>query len=218
MPQTSPTSSVYAASSSHSSNNSEHFPHCYVDLENLINIFSRRENVTTAINLTNNDRTNFTEIAFLDYLFQNIRRNKIRLEKDRRLARARIARLLSKKSSDKLYQWIVNSNIDPLLHLPIGSPHTPPETHTPTTISHSSHSPEPKPVRIRQHTRSKIDAINRRREFLIHHFPEDQPAGTFANLITIEDDNDDREVIILQRSEESREGLLLRFARGYTEE
>jgi hypothetical protein len=218
MPRTSPTSSVYAASSSHSSNNFEHFPHRYVDLENFINIFSRRENVTTAINLTNNSRTSFTEIAFLDYLFQNIRRNEMRLEKDRRLAQARIAKLLSKKSSDKLYQWIVNSNIDPLLHLPIGSPHTPPETHTPTTISHSSHSPVPKPVRIRQHTRSEIDTINRRREFLIHHFPEDQPAGTFANPITIEDDNDDEEIVILQRGEESREGLMLRFTHGYTEE
>jgi hypothetical protein len=83
MPRVSPASSAYAASSSYSSNNSEHFPHRYVDLENLINIFSQRENVTTAINLTNNDRTNFTEIAFLDYLFQNIRQNEIRLEKDR---------------------------------------------------------------------------------------------------------------------------------------
>jgi hypothetical protein len=218
MPRVSPASSAYAASSSHSSNNSEYFPHRYVDLENLINIFSRRENVTTAINLTNNNRTNFTEIVFLDYLFQNIRRNEIRLEKDRRLARACIARLLSKKSSDKLYQWIVNSNIDPLLHLPIGSPHTPPETHTPTTISHSSHSPEPKPVRIRQHTRSEIDEINRRQEFLMHHFPEDQPAGSFANPFVIDDNNDDQEIIVLQRSEESREGLMLRFARGYTEE
>jgi hypothetical protein len=152
MPRVSPISTTYAASSSHSSNNSEYFPHCYVNLENLVNIFSRRENVTTAINLTNNDRTSFTKIAFLDYLFQNIRRNKMRLEKDRRLARAHIARLLSQQSSDKLYQWIINSSINLLLHLPIGSPHTPPETHTPTTVSHSSHSPKPKPVRIRQHT------------------------------------------------------------------
>jgi hypothetical protein len=218
MPRVSPASTTYAASSSHSSNNSEHFPHRYVDLENLINIFSRRENVTTAINLTDNDRTNFTEIVFLDYLFQNIRRNEIRLEKDRRLARACIARLLSKKSSDKLYQWIINSNIDPLLHLPIGSPHTPPEMHTPTTISHSSHSPELKPVRIRQHTQNEIDQINYRREYLMHHFPKDQPAGSFANPFIIEDDDDDQEVIVLQWSEESREGLLLRFTRGYTEE
>jgi hypothetical protein len=218
MPRISPASTTYAASSSHSSNNSEHFPHHYIDLKNFINIFSRRENVTTAINLTNNSRTSFMEIAFLDYLFQNIRQNEMQLEKDRRLARARIAKLLSKKSSEKLYQWIVNSTIDPLLHLPIGSPHTPPETHTPTTVSHSSHSPEPKPIHIRQHTQDEIDEINRRREFLMHHFPEDQPAGSFANPITIEDYNDDQEVIVLQRSEEPREGLLLRFARRYTEE
>jgi hypothetical protein len=140
------------------------------------------------------------------------------LEKDRRLARAQIVRLLSKKSSDKLYQWIINSNIDTPFHLPIGSPHTPPETHTPSSISHSSHSPEPKPVRIRQHTRSEINKINHRQEFLMRNFPEDQPARSFANPLVIEDDYDNEEAIIPQQSEDSREGLMLRFARGYTEE
>jgi hypothetical protein len=68
MPRTSLTSTTSAASSSQSSNNSEHSPYHYVDLENVINIFSQRENVATAINLAHNDRTAFTEIAFLDYL------------------------------------------------------------------------------------------------------------------------------------------------------
>jgi hypothetical protein len=52
----------------------------------------------------------------------------------------------------------------------------------------------------------------------MQNFPEDQPAGSFANPFVIEDDNDEEEVIVLQRSEDSRDGLLLRFARGYTEE
>jgi hypothetical protein len=95
MPRT-PLTSTTSASSSHSSNNSEHFPYRYVDLEKVINIFSQRENVATAINLANNDRTAFTEIAFLNYLIQNIRRKEIQLEKDKRLARARIARLYRK--------------------------------------------------------------------------------------------------------------------------
>jgi hypothetical protein len=72
MPQTPPTSATSAASSSHSSRNSEHFPYRYVDLENIIEIFSQRENVATAINLVDNNQTAFTEIAFLDYLLQNI--------------------------------------------------------------------------------------------------------------------------------------------------
>jgi hypothetical protein len=72
-------------------------------------------------------------------------------------------------------------------------------------------------MRICQHTQNEINEINHRREYLIQNFPEDQPAGSFANPFTIEDD-DDQEVIVLQRSEESREGLLLRFTRGYTEE
>jgi hypothetical protein len=91
MPQTSPTSATSAASSSHSSRNSEHFPYRYVDLENVMQVFSRRENITTAINLVDNNQTAFAEIAFLNYLLQNIRRSEIRLEKDKQLARARIA-------------------------------------------------------------------------------------------------------------------------------
>jgi hypothetical protein len=213
-----PRTSAPSTSSSRCSNDSEHFPYRYVDLEHVMDTFSLRENVATAINLANNDWTAFTEIAFLDYLFQNIQRKEKQLEKDRQLARARIARLLSKKSSDKLYQWIINSNIDTPFHLSIGSPHTPPETHTPSSIPHSSHSPEPKPVQIQQHTQSEINKINHRREFLMRNFPEDQPAGSFANPFTIENDDNNQEVIVLQRSEDSREGLLLRFARGYTEE
>jgi hypothetical protein len=42
-------------------------------------------------------------------------------------------------------------------------------------------------------------------------FREDQPEGTFANSITIEDD-DNEEVSVLQWSEEAREELLLRFS------
>jgi hypothetical protein len=73
MPRTPLTSATSATSSSHSSHNSECFPHRYVDLENVIQVFSRQENVATAINLVKNDKTAFTEIAFLDYLIQNIR-------------------------------------------------------------------------------------------------------------------------------------------------
>jgi hypothetical protein len=42
-------------------------------------------------------------------------------------------------------------------------------------------------------------------------FPEDQPEGSFANSITIKDD-DDEGVSVLQQSEEAREELMLRFA------
>jgi hypothetical protein len=197
MPRTSPTS---AASSSHSSRNSKHFPYRYVDLENVMQVFSRRENITTVINLVNNNQTAFAEITFLNYLLQNIRQSEIRLEKDKQLARARITRLLTKKSSNKLYQWIINSNLDMPFHLPIGSPHTPPETHTPSSISHLSYSPEPKPIRIRRHTQSEINRINTRREFLSQNFPEDYPKGTFANPILVEDDNDnDNEVLLTEK-------------------
>jgi hypothetical protein len=72
MPRASPTSATSAASSYHLSRNSEHFSYRYVDLENVMQVFSRRENITTAINLVDNNQTAFAEIAFLNYLLQNI--------------------------------------------------------------------------------------------------------------------------------------------------
>jgi hypothetical protein len=78
-----------------------------------------------------------------------------------------------------------------LSQLPVGSPSTPLETHTPSPVSHSSHSAELKPVHIQQHTRSKIDHINHRQEFLLQNFPEDQPEGSFANLVIVEDDEEE---------------------------
>jgi hypothetical protein len=155
MPQT---SSASATSSSRCSNNSEHFPYRYVNLEHVMDAFSQRENIATAINLTHNNRTAFTEIAFLNYLFQNIRRKEIQLEKDRRLARARIVRLLSKN----LPTNCINGSSTLTLILPFIfqlDHHIPLQRHT-SSISHSSHSPEPKPVKICQHTCSEINEIN----------------------------------------------------------
>jgi hypothetical protein len=193
MPQT----STSAASSSRCSHDSEHFPYRYIDLDYCMKALCQRADIAMAINLTNNDRTAFTEIVFLDYLFQTIQQKERQLEKEKQLAWDRITRLLSKKSSDQLYQWIINTNLDLPSHLPIGSPHTPPETHTPSSISHSSHSPEPKPVRIRQHTRSEIDCINHCWEYLLQNFPEDHSEGTFANPILIENNNNDNNEVLL---------------------
>jgi hypothetical protein len=150
-----------------------------------------------AINLTNNDRTAFTEIVLLDYLFQTIRQKERQLEREKQLARDRITRLLSRKSSDQLYQWIINTNLNISSRLPIGSPHTPLETHTPSSISHLFHSPEPKPVQICQHTRSEIDRINHHQEFLLENFFQDHSEGTFANPILIENDNNNNDKVLL---------------------
>jgi hypothetical protein len=145
------------------------------------------EDIATAIHLTNNEHSTFIEILFLDHLFQTIRQTEQQLEQEKQWAQDRISQLLSRKSSDRLYAWIININLDILSHLPIGSPHTPPETRTPTLATHSSHSAEPKTVHIQQHTKSEINRINHRREVLLQNFLKDQPAGLFANLILIND-------------------------------
>jgi hypothetical protein len=203
-------------SSSHCSSNSKHVPHRYINLEFCMNAFFRQEDIATAICLTNNERSAFTEIIFLNHLFQTIQQTEQQLKREKQRARDQISCLLSKKSSDRLYAWIINSNLDIPSRLLIGSPHTPPETRTPSPLSHTSHSAIPKPIRICQHTRSEIDHINHRREILFQNYPEDQPEGSFANPITTKD-NDDEEVSVLQWSEEAREELMLRFAtyRGY---
>jgi hypothetical protein len=133
----------------------------------------RREDIAMAINLTNNNQTAFTKIVFLNYLFQTIQQKERQLERERQLAHDQITQLLSRKSSDQLYQWIINTNLNISSRLPIRSLRTPLETHTPSSISHLSHSPEPKPVRIRQHTQSKINRINHHQEFLLQNFPKD---------------------------------------------
>jgi hypothetical protein len=144
MPRT-PSTSV-SSSSSHCSQDSEHFSYRHIDLEYCMKALNQQEDIAMAINLTNNDRTAFTEIVFLDYLFQTIRQKERQLERERQLPCDRITRLLSKKFSNQLYQWIINTNLNISSCLPIGSPSTPLKTRTPSPISHSSHSPEPKPV------------------------------------------------------------------------
>jgi hypothetical protein len=129
-----------------------------------MNALQRREDIATAIYLTNNKQSAFIKILFLDHLFQTIRQTECQLEQEKQLARDRISRLLLRKSSDRLYAWIISTNLDILSRLPIGSPHTPPETQTPTPDTHSSHSAIPKPICICQHMKSEIDRINHRRE------------------------------------------------------
>jgi hypothetical protein len=179
-----------STSSSRCSFDSEHVPHQYINLKYCMNALQWREDITTTIHLTNNDRTAFTEILLLDHLFQAIRQTKQCLQWKKQCARDRVIRLLSRKSSDQLHAWIINTNLDIPSQLPIGSPHTPTETRTPTPPTHLSHSAIPKLTWIRQHTKSEIDWINHRRKFLMQKFPEDQPEGTFANPITIKDDDE----------------------------
>jgi hypothetical protein len=113
-----------------------------------MNALQRREDIATAIQLTNNDRTAYTDILLLDHLFQSIRQTKERLQWEKQCAQYRIICLLSRKSSDRLHTWIINKNLNISSQLLIGSPSTPLETHTPSPVSHSSHSAEPKPIRI----------------------------------------------------------------------
>jgi hypothetical protein len=84
MPRTPSTS---AASSSRCSQDSEHFPYCHIDLGYCMKALCRWEDIATAINLTSNDQTAFTEIVFLDYLFQTIRQKERQLEREKQLAR-----------------------------------------------------------------------------------------------------------------------------------
>jgi hypothetical protein len=156
-----------------------------------MNALQRREDIATAVRLTDNDCTTYTDIVLLDHLFQAIRQTEERLQWEKQCARYQIIRLLSRKLLDQLHAWIVNTNLNISLQLPVGSPSTPLETHSPSPISHSSHSAEPKLVHIQLHTRSEIDCINYRWEFLLQNFPEDQPEGLFANPVIVEDDEEE---------------------------
>jgi hypothetical protein len=62
-----------SASSSSCSYDSEHVPHRYINIKYCMNALQRREDITTAIRLTNNNRTAYADIVLLDHLFQAIR-------------------------------------------------------------------------------------------------------------------------------------------------
>jgi hypothetical protein len=61
-----------SASSSHCSFDSEHVPHQCINLKYCMNVLQRREEIATAIRLTDNDCTPYTEILLLDHIFQSI--------------------------------------------------------------------------------------------------------------------------------------------------
>jgi hypothetical protein len=190
MPWTS--SALSSLPSSHCSFDSEHVSHRYINLKYCMKALQRWEDIATAIQLTNNNRTAYTNILLLNHLFQAIRQTEERLQWEKQCARYRIICLLSRKLSDRLHAWIVNTNLNISSQLPVGFQTTPLKMHTPFPVSYSSHSVEPKPIHVRQHTHSEIDRINHHREFLLQNFPEDQSEGTFTNPILVEDnDNED---------------------------
>jgi hypothetical protein len=80
-----------AMSSSHRSVSSEHVPHRYINLEYCMNALSRREDIATAIQLTNNKHAAFIEILFLNHLFQTIRQTECQLEQEKQQAQDRIS-------------------------------------------------------------------------------------------------------------------------------
>jgi hypothetical protein len=176
-----------SASSFHCFFDSEHVPHRYINLKYCMNVLQRREDIATAIWLTINDRTAYTDILLLNHLFQAIWQTEERLQWKKQCARYRIICLLSRKLSDRLHAWIVNTNLNISSQLPVGSPTTPLETRTPTPLTHSSHSPSPKPICICQHTYSKIDRINHRQEFLIQNFnqKERSPIRSLSRKMTM---------------------------------
>jgi hypothetical protein len=65
-----------------------------------MNALQRQEDIATAIWLTNNDRTAYTDILLPGHLFQAIRQTEERLQWEKQCARYRIIRLLSRKLSD----------------------------------------------------------------------------------------------------------------------
>jgi hypothetical protein len=52
-----------------------------------MNALQRWEDIATAIRLTNNDRTAYTDILLLDHLFQAIRQTEERLQWEKQCAR-----------------------------------------------------------------------------------------------------------------------------------
>ena len=101
------------------------------------------------VSMLDGNPVSFAEFSFLNYLFWSIRWLEWDLENEQRIAQNQITQLLARKSADHLYHWVIYCNTRDYLAIPIGSPHTPPDSSeiaNSTTTSQSWPLPVPPPL------------------------------------------------------------------------
>ena len=184
-----------ATSSSPHYSPSHHFAGHYINPESFANAVSQQDHLAQAVALLQGDPVSFAEFVFLDYLCRDLRKIKQDLLDQEHVARQRLIRFFQRRSTEQLYDWMLNQKYARRQVVP-GSDHTPPDSSSSSSSRQSSQSrPLPIPPRlsrtppIRVCTSPTVTEARRRQwrwEFLEEEFPEEPLEGTRENPIIIE--------------------------------
>ena len=171
---------------------SHHFVGHYITPESFTNAISQRDHLASAVALLQGDPVSFAEFVFLNYLCRDLRKIRQNLLDQEHIARQRLIRFFQRRSTEQLYDWMLNRKYARQQVVP-GSDHTPPDS-----TSSSSHSSQSRPLPIPPHlsrtppiricTSPTVTEARRRqwrREFLEEELPEEPLEGTRENPIII---------------------------------
>ena len=171
-----------------------HFTGRYITPERFANATRQRDQLSQAVALLKGDPVSFAKFVFIDYLCRDLQKMRQNLLDQEQVARQRLLRFFERKSTDQLFDWMLEQRYARQQVVP-GSDHTPPDTSSSSSRQSSQSQPLPKlprfsrtpPIRIR--TSPTITEARRcqwRREFLEEEFPEDPLKGTRENPIIVE--------------------------------
>ena len=183
-----------ATSSSPRYSPSHHFAGHYITPESFADAVSQRDHLAQAVALLEGDPVSFAKFVFLNYLCRDLRKIRQNLLDQEHVARQRLIRFFQRRSTEQLYDWMLNQKYACRQVIP-GSDHTPPDSSSSSSSRHSSQSrPLPIPPRLTHtppiHIRTLPTVTEARRrqwrqEFLKEEFPEEPLEGTRENPIII---------------------------------
>ena len=127
-----------ASSSSARYSPSHHFVGHYITPESFADAITQQDHLASAVALLQGDPVSFAEFVFLDYLCCDLRKIRQNLLDQEHIARQQLIRFFQQRSTEQLYDWMLNRRYARRQVIP-GSDHTPPDSTT-SSSSRPSHS------------------------------------------------------------------------------
>ena len=134
-----------ASSSSARYSPSHHFVGHYITPESFADAIAQRDHLASAVALLQGDPVSFAEFVFLDYLCRDLRRIRQNLLDQEHIARQRLIQFFQQRSTEQLYDWMLNRRYAHRQVIP-GSDHTPPDSTTSSSTRSSQSRPLPIPT------------------------------------------------------------------------
>ena len=178
-----------ASSSSACYSPSHHFVEHYITPKSFTDTIAQRDHLASAVALLQGNPVSFAEFVFLDYLCRDLWKIRQNLLDQEHIARQQLIRFFQRRSTEQLYDWMLNQKYNCRQVIP-GSDHTPPDS----TTSSSSHSSQSRPLPIPPHVswtppiciQTSPTVTEAQRRQWRWEFPEEPLEGTQENPIIIE--------------------------------